>query len=468
MRVLLINPPSGLYIREDRCQVPVEGLSATAVRPPLDLAYLAAVAREKGAIATIRDYPAAGADWDAYARDLADIKPSVLVVSVTTPTLAGDMDAVARAKAAGVALTIAKGAHFLTEAAKVLADNPALDIAIVGEYEESFADIITGMPLPEIAGIAWRENGAVRVNPMRGFIADLNALPFPARDLLDNDLYRRPDTGERQTTIQTNRGCPSNCIYCLAAPVSGRQLRLRSPENIVAELRECVEQHGIRNFFFRADTFTINKPWVMAVCSAIAGSGLDIAWVCNSRVDTLDEARLNMMKKAGCWLVSLGIEAGTEAGLQQIRKGTTLAQARAAVQLCRRIGIKTFCFYMVGLPWDDEASIAATAAFARELDSDFAEFHIAVPFPGTDLLDIVQREQLWQPGADGKYDHAHPAIRTRHLSAARVEQLRRRALLRFYLRPRYIVRTLRHAGPAQFSNYVKFGCATLKRLLLPD
>lgn len=466
MRILLINPPSGLYIREDRCQVPVEGLSATAVRPPLDLAYLAAVAREKGAFPTIRDYPAAGLGWDDYARDLAEIRPSLVVVSVTTPTLAGDMDAVARAKQAGVSLTVAKGAHFLTEAEAVLQKFSALDIAIVGEYEETFADIITGMPLPEIAGIVWRDGAKVRKNAARGFIADLNALPFPARDLLDNDLYCRPDTGERQTTIQTNRGCPSQCIYCLAAPVSGRQLRLRSPENIVAEMRECVEQHNIRNFFFRADTFTINKPWVLEVCAAIAGSGLDVAWVCNSRVDTLDEARLHAMKKAGCWLVSLGVEVGTEAGLKEIRKGTTLAQARAAVRLCRQLGIKTFCFYMVGLPWDDTASIAATAAFARELDSDFAEFHIAVPFPGTDLYDIVQREQLWIPGADGTYDHAHPAIRTRYLPAETVEKLRRRALLRFYLRPQYVFRTLRQAGPGQFANYLKFGLATLKRLLL--
>ena len=466
MRALLINPPSGLYIREDRCQVPVAGLSATAVRPPLDLAYLAAVARKHGANPVIRDYPAAGQGWEDYARDLAELKPALLAVSVTTPTLAGDMEAVARAKQAGVALTVAKGAHFLTEAERVMAAHAALDIAIIGEYEETFAEIVAGRPLAEIAGIAWRDSGTVRRNPARGFISDLNALPFPARDLLDNDLYRRPDTGERQTTVQTNRGCPSNCVYCLAGPVSGRQLRLRTPENIVAELRECVERHGIRNFFFRADTFTINKPWVLEVCRAIAAAGLEVDWVCNSRVDTLDEERLTAMKEAGCWLVSLGIEAGTEEGLRQIRKGATLDQARTAVRLCRRLGIKTFCFYMVGLPWDDEASIAATAAFARELDSDFAEFHLAVPFPGTDLYRIVEEEGLWEKGADGKYDHAHPAIRTRHLSAARAEQLCRRALLRFYLRPGYIIRTLRQAGPAQFANYLKFGLAMLKRLLL--
>ncbi len=105
---------------------------------------------------------------------------------------------------------------------------------------------------------------------------------------------------------------------------------------------------------------------------------------------------------------------------------------------------------------------------ARELDSDFAEFHIAVPFPGTELFRIVEEEGLWQKSADGTYDHAHPALRTRHLSGVEVEKLRRRALLRFYLRPRYIVRTLRSAGPAQFANYLKFGLATLRRLVFPD
>lgn len=467
MRILLSNPPSGLYIREDRCQVPVEGLSATAVRPPLDLAYLAAVAEQKGATAKIVDYPAAGMTWDDFDRDLQECKPSVVVISVTTPTLKGDMEAAARAKRVG-ALTVAKGAHFLTEARAVLEQYPALDIAIRGEYEFTFADIITGVPLPEIAGITYRDGETVKENPARPFITDLDSIPFPARHLLNNDLYRRPDTGERQTTIQTNRGCPAKCIYCLAGPVSGCAIRLRSPENIVAELQECVAKHEIRNFFFRADTFTLDKAWVIRVCEAIIAANLNISWVCNSRVDTLDEQRLRLMQKAGCWLVALGIEAGTDEDLARIRKGITVAQARTAVQLCRDLGLKTFCFYMMGLPWDDRQSIAATARLARELDSDFAEFHIAVPFPGTELFRIVEEEGLWQKSADGTYDHAHPALRTRHLSGAEVEKLRRRALLRFYLRPRYIVRTLRSAGPAQFANYVKFGLATLTRLVFPD
>jgi len=430
----------------------------------LDLAYLAAIAEAKGAIARIEDYPARRAGWDDLQGELRDYQPSLVVISVTTPTLQGDMRAAAMAKEMG-ALIIAKGAHFLTEAETVLRKYPALDIAIRGEYEQTFAEIIMGVELAEIAGITYREDGEIIANEPRPFLDDLDKIPFPARHLLDNDLYRRPDTDERQTTIQTNRGCPSQCLYCLAGPVSGRHLRLRSPENIVAEIEECVNRHGIRNFFFRADTFTMDREWVLSVCRSIKEKRLAVAWVCNSRVDTIDEGRLRLMKEAGCWLVALGIEAGTAESLEQMRKGITLEQARTAVRLCRQVGLKSFCFYMIGLPWEDEAAVRATADFAIELDGDFTEFHIAVPFPGTELYRIVSEEQLWEKTATGEYDHARSALRTRYLSAEQLEKMRRQALLRFYLRPKYIWRTLRQAGPRQWKNYLRFGWGTLRRLL---
>ncbi len=140
---------------------------------------------------------------------------------------------------------------------------------------------------------------------------DLDLGPYPARHLARNELYFRPDTGAPQTTVVTSRGCPSKCIFCLAPKISGSRVRRRSPENILGELRECVERHGIRDFLFRSDLFHHGSKWVLDLCQLIVDARLDIRWSCNSRVDTLDEARLEAMKRAGCWLIAFGVESGS-------------------------------------------------------------------------------------------------------------------------------------------------------------
>ena len=463
-RALLINPPSGLYIREERCQVPVKGLTATAPRPPIDLAYLGAILEREGVECFIRDYPVEGRGWRELKNDLSSLSPDILLVNVTTPTFELDMKACELAKEINPSIiTMAKGGHTTVFDELALRNHPYLDIVLRGECEKTMEELAKDIPLEEIKGITYREDGRIKRNPDREFIEDLDSLPFPARHLLNNSLYRRPDTNELQTTIQTNRGCPGSCVFCLAGRLSGKKLRLRSPKNIVDEIEECINRFNIRNFFFRADTFTWKKEWVIEVCREIIRRDLRIKWVCNSRVDTLDEERLRWMRGAGCWLISLGIESGSQRILDLMKKGITKEEARKAIELCRKFGIKTYAFYLFGLPWENEEDVRETIDFAIELDSDFAEFHLAVPFPGTELYDIVHREGLVEGDFQG-YDHTFPIARTFFLSREELVKWRRKAIYRFYLRPRYIFRTLLHSpSPASLFSYLKFA---FERLIL--
>lgn len=466
-RALLINPPSGLYIREDRCQVPVKGLTATAPRPPIDLAYIASILEKEGVECKIRDYPVEGRGWSALRNDLETFIPDLLIVSVTTPTFELDMKACKIAK--GIIpyiTTAAKGGHITVFDEEALEKHPYLDIALRGEVEKTVEELVKGIPLEEIRGITFRANGRIKRNPDREFIDDLDSLPFPARHLLNNSLYKRPDTGEPQTTIQTNRGCFGECVFCLAGRLSGKKMRLRSPQNIVDEVEECVKHFDIRNFFFRADTFTWNKGWVIAVCKEMLKRNLGIKWVCNSRVDTLDDERLKWMKGAGCWLISLGIESGSQRILDLMKKRITKESAKRAIELCKKYKIKTYAFYLLGLPWEKEEDIRETIRFARELDSDYAEFHLAVPFPGTELHEIVLREGLMEGDLQG-YDHSTPVARTFAISREELVKWRRKAIYKFYLRPRYIARTiLRSPSPASLISYSRF--AFERVLLLPS
>lgn len=470
-KALLFNPPVGLYQRgEDRCQAEVDGGSATSLRPPNDLGYIASMVRQIGVTPVIADYPAEKKQWSHFEEDLKRNQPDLLVMSITTPTIKDDMQAFTIAKAMNPEIfTIAKGAHFSTCNKEDLKEAVyhVMDVAIAGEAETIVNNLIlakrNGSDLSKVRGVLLRNhlNQIIRTDP-EPFWTDLDKIPFPARDLMKNHLYVRPDTGEPQATIQTSRGCPSQCIFCLSPLISGIKLRERSVGNIIAELEECVNKYSIRNFFFRADTFTMNKKSVIELCKEIINRRLDIAWVANSRVNTIDEERLAWMKKAGCWLVAFGIESGNDEIQKKIKKGTTRAQAREAVKLCRKLGIKTYGFYLIGFPWETKEMIMDTLLLAKELRCDFSEIHIAIPYEGTGFYEIAQDLGILTETAVGHNYFSNPAIGTLHVSKDELIRMRTKALRSLYLSPRYIGRTIIHIKSfRELKNYAGYGLRLL-------
>ena len=259
-RILLIYPPSPVINREDRCQQPTKELLVIPPLPPTDLMYLAAVSEECGYEAKIVDYSQGG----NFEKDLKEFQPDFLLVNVATPTFKSDIAVLSQAKEICPNVkTLAKGAAFMTVAFEVMYFAKDLDVIIYGEPEETLKELLEGKPYPEIAGIYYHDDLRVKFTGARPFIEDLDELPFPARHLVNNNLYRRPDTGEVQAVIKVSRGCPYHCFFCLATPVSGAKVRKRSPQNIVNEIKECIEQYNIRNFIFWADIFNNDKEWVM-------------------------------------------------------------------------------------------------------------------------------------------------------------------------------------------------------------
>lgn len=475
-KALLINPPTGLYIREDRCQAPLKGMAATMARPPLDLAYMAAGLEDAGVECRIRDYPVENKDWSDFEADLARFCPEMLVLSVTSFTLAQDLRAcsVAKSRLGRGVSTVAKGAEVSVRAAELLDQEPDLDVAIRGEYEIAVRELATREDWGGVAGITFRPGPGSRPvsTPDRPFLDNLDQLPFPARHLINNSLYQRPDTGNPQTTVQTSRGCPGRCIFCLAPAVYGSKIRSRSPRDVARELSDCANRFGIRDFFFRADTFTWSKGWVVDLCREILERKLDIAWVCNSRVDTIDRERLEWMKMAGCHGIAFGIESGSQASLDRMGKGISLEKSEEAIRMTRSFGIKTLLYFVVGFPWEDEDDIKKTADFAVKLRGDLVEFHSAIPFPGTQLEDLAKREGLLDGHSLDGRDYTMAPLRTKNISAKRLRQLRRKAFIRVYGDPRMVGRVVMalardYRNPFQLFRALKFGFRKLAALIFP-
>ncbi len=438
-KVFLIYPPSPVLNREDRCQQPTEDLLVIPPLPPSDLMYLASIAEKCGFEAKIKDYSQGG----DFVADLKEFQPDYLVVNAATPTFVSDMNTVKQAKELLPNLcTIVKGAPFLTYNTNAIYENPYLDYVITGEAELTLKEILEGVPNNEILGICYRENFQAVKNEPRPYNENLDELPFPARHLVDNSLYRRPDNGKVQAVIKVSRGCPYHCFFCLATPVSGAKVRTRSPENIIEEIKECIEKYNIRNFLFWSDIFNLDRAWTIDLCQKIIDSGLKFTWSSNTRANTMDNELASIMYKAGCRLVSIGVESGSQKILDNIGKKITLDEVRNTVRVLKKNHIKIYNYFVIGLPWETEETVEETVKFAIELDSNFISFYTATPLPGTRFFNYVMTNNLAQGGMDFTQAYFQPVVKSHSLSKERIFELHKKAVKRFYLRPRFILKTL--------------------------
>jgi anaerobic magnesium-protoporphyrin IX monomethyl ester cyclase len=271
------------------------------------------------------------------------------------------------------------------------------DIVAMGEGEDTMLDLVGGMDgapdLSKVRGIAYKEKGRgnVRFTKTRGFIKDLNRIPFPARESFDNQAYKAYYSkrfGYTITSVMTSRGCPFKCEFC-SRPVFGNTFRTRSATNIVNEL-EAVLKLGYKRVWFADDCFTLNRNRLLDVCNEIIHRGIQIEWECLSRVDTVDKETTSKMKSSGCVRVFFGIESGNDKVLSLMRKHITTNRAREAVGITKQSGIEVGAFFIVGYPGENRETILDTIRFASALPLDYLSFTMPYPIPGTALYDRVK------------------------------------------------------------------------------
>ncbi len=461
-RILFMYPPSPVLNREDRCQQPTKELLVIPPLPPTDLMYMAAVAELCGFDAKIKDY----SQEEGYTKDLKTFKPDYIVINAATPTLEHDLESLRVAKEIlPKVITIAKGAAFITNAKEIMMANKSLDIVISGEVEATLSELLKNKKnIEDILGIYFRQGENIIFTGQRQFIENLDEIPFPARHLVDNSKYRRPDNNKVQAVIKVSRGCPYHCFFCLATPVSGAKVRRRSPENIIAEIRECVEKYNIRNFVFWSDIFNIDRNWTIELCNKIIESGLKITWSANTRADTADFEMAKIMYKSGCRLVSIGVESGSQYMLDKIGKKIKLDDVRKTVALFKKAKIRIYNYFVIGLPWETEETVEETIKFAIELNSDFISFYTATPLPGSKFYEYAKENNLFDENTSFENAYYFPAVNSHTLTRKRIFELHKSAIKRFYLRPLYILKMLSRIRTfAEIKSYFAAGLNLLLR-----
>ena len=438
-KIFFIYPPSVIMNREDRCQQPTSDLVIVPPLPPVDMMSLSAIAKKRGYETKFKDYSLKNENVYDFLRDLRVYKPDFLVLNVASTTLEKDLSILTQARdLLEDTVVIVKGAVFNFNSYAILQQYPEIDIALRGEIEPAFDEIIQYKNLKDIKGITYQIDEKIVSTSDRKLSENLDYLPFLDRDLIDNSIYVRPDIKKPQTIIRVSKGCPNHCFFCLATPLNGKNVRYRSAELVVEEIRECVLKYNIKNFIFWSDLFNFDKGWVQRLCNLIIKTGLKINFSANTRVDTLDVETLKLLKKAGCTLLSVGIESGCQDILDKMGKRTTIEQIENAVSMINKTGIQIYAYYVIGLPWETKETIEETYKFAKKLNTQFASFYTATALLGTKFYDYVKKNRL----GDINYEKPYfiPTVKSYSLSNEEIYEYNKKMNRGYYLRPRYILK----------------------------
>ncbi|MBI5200363.1 MAG: radical SAM protein [Elusimicrobia bacterium] len=405
-RFVFVDPPSppgfvsfkhshggyGEFCRESRLKVPT-----------LDLFHAASLLLDHGFEASLVDSVLEEHSPERCVSEVAKRKPSWAILRTAVESLPHDLE---------IARAIKKRCG-----AKVAVYGPALSAEVYGAEARGAADLALAGDAPSVFLELARRGSAEGLRGRPASEEDLDALPVPRWDLVDFRRYS-------YVTTQTSWGCAFRCGYCSYPVTQGSKWRARSETSVVREFSALRERHGLKFVLLRDPEFTMNRARTVALCEALLEAGTPLAWGCETRLDTLDEGLMWLMARAGCMRVIFGVESLNPAALKAMgRPELGRREFKRKVAALKRNGLLSYALYVIGLPGETKASARALIDFALELDTDWASFSMATPFPGTPLA-AMAKERGWISAADPRrLTTSRPSMRNECLSAAEIEKL---------------------------------------------
>jgi len=357
----------------------------------LSLGYVAATLKQTGHDVYFIDLALEGREpLNALLGKVKEYRPQALGFSAMTPHYNECRRLLKRARRHLTGIPIVIGGPHASALPEEVLRNGTANVVVVSEGEKTAPELFSALEkdgdLNSISGIAFVDDQGDVVHTLpRERIRNLDEIPYPPWDILRPERYRGRIRGRKKANVLTSRGCPYHCVHCHRGPTGGPPFRQRSIDNVLEEIRRLHEGYDIGAFGIRDDIFTFNKNHTINLCDALLTEGLDIVWDCETRVDMVDFDLLKQMKQAGCIGIDFGVESGSEKILSKIGKKITKDEARKAFQYCRKLGLPTRAFFIIGTPWETHETVNETISFAKELRPTVSHFFLATPYPGTRL-----------------------------------------------------------------------------------
>lgn len=368
-------------------------VSTTSLFPPYELMSAAGEARRHG-IADIALIDCIAEKWNSERlfKHIEESKPNIILSLIGVDSFENDILSINEQKKRFPETIQIVFGHFPSIFSEEILEKSLVDIVIQGEPDVIISDIINAIknkqPLNDISSIAFRdEENDIQINSLKKRILDLNQLALPSHDLINGKKYFEPLMPTPFGMIQTSRGCPFRCNFCVTT--YGKKYTVKSPERIIEELKWMIDLHNIKSFRIIDDTFTIQKNRVLEVCELMIQEKINLKWSCLSRTDTLTKEMLEKMRLAGCQRIYFGLESGNQEILNYYKKDISLKSTLEVLNWCQEIGIDTGGLFMTGLPHETEEMFQDTVNYALNLPLTFISIDKITPYPGTDLYNLL-------------------------------------------------------------------------------
>ena len=415
---------------------------------PLGVYYLASFLRENNFNVKVTDAELLKYDASRMILEIRNFKPKYLGISSTTVAFHRAVEVASAIKKEFSDIIIIIGGPHVTANPELVLSFNEFDFGVLHEGEYTLLELLDvlneGRSPETVKGIVYRCNGnKIMITPQRQYISDLDSLPFPAFDLIDDiSLYTPPPSNYKTLpviNVITSRGCPNQCTFC-DNNIFGRKYRQRSPENIVSEIKYLREKYGVREIAFVDDTFLIDKKRIYSLFNLLEKEKISFYWTCMSRINNTDYDFLQFLKAKGCWHISFGIESGDENVLKVIKKNISIEKAKEVITWCRKLKIKTKGFFIIGHPTETIETIKKTIKLACSLKLDDIVVTINTPIPGSLQYKEADQYGFLDKANWAEFNYWRPVFIPNGLTKDILLKSHRNIYLRFYLRPRIILK----------------------------